>query len=95
MASMLTVGMTTAAPGPRAWADGAEEVGPVNRRSRLIRAPFGPDAGALLADTGLHPETRKAFCASKLVWGCIGRAEMLLKSSFFRGLPTLRSCREY
>ena len=55
-------------------------------------APFGPDAG--VGRRGLHPETRKASCASRLVW-CMGRTEMLLKSSFFRSLPTLRSCRWY
>jgi hypothetical protein len=45
MASMLTVGMTNAAPVPRTG-----QVG--HRRSRLIRAPFGPDAGACWPNAG-------------------------------------------
>src|SRR6266576_1239793 len=62
----------------------------------ILKPDFNRPAGKLRRDRGacqLGEVFLKASCASRSVCGCIGRTEMLLKSSFFRSLPTLRSCR--
>src|ERR1700730_16962570 len=57
----------------------------------ILKPDFNRPAGKLRRDRGarqLGDVFLKASCASRSVCGCIGRTEMLLKSSFFRSLPT-------
>jgi hypothetical protein len=58
----------------------------------ILKPDFDRPAGKLLRDCGARQQG-EVFLASRSLCGCRGRTDMLLKFSFFKSLPTLRSCR--
>src|SRR6202011_2909178 len=62
----------------------------------ILKPDFDRPAGKLPRDCGARQSGEvflKAAWASRSLCGCRGRTDMLLKFSFFKSLPTLRSCR--
>src|SRR3984893_11395247 len=62
----------------------------------ILKPDFDRPARDLQRDCGGRQSAEfflKAAWASRSLCGCMGRPDMLLKFSFFKSLPTLRSCR--
>ena len=90
MASMLTVGMTRAAPVPRAGQMAPNRYAQVNRRSRLIRGRVPRLAQMRVSvpcwPPGLHPKTRLQPAGRQ---AAAGSRRMPARQSFFKSLLRL------